>query len=117
MAGTAEVEVKEGIIVATYRGEMTLDIVRKAGADIEEKLASSGAVKILYDTIEMENPAMKLALEMKSFDAKIKDKVEKSATVVPGAATALKASIAFVLSRRHKVFHNDMAAAVVWLKS
>jgi hypothetical protein len=117
MKGTAEVTLQDGIVIATYTGEMDIETVRQAAADIEALLVTSQSTKILYNTLNMASPSMKLAMEMKSFDSKIKDKVQRSATVVPGAATAFFASIAFILSKNHKVFHNDIDGALLWLKS
>ncbi|QWR76723.1 SpoIIAA family protein [Candidatus Magnetomonas plexicatena] len=117
MSGKFEIEVKGSVIIAHYEGEMDSALVNDSATQIEELLDKTEANKILYDTLKMSNPPMKLALQMKSFDARIKNKVIKSATVVPGAATALKASIAFVLSKHHKVFHNDYDAAIEWLNA
>ncbi|MBF0553884.1 MAG: STAS/SEC14 domain-containing protein [Nitrospirae bacterium] len=117
MKGSAEVTLQDGIIIAAYTGEMDMEIVKQAATGIEDLLNKSQSTKILYNTLNMDSPSMKLAMEMKSFDAKIRDKVQKSATVVPGAATAFLASIAFILSKNHRVFHNDLAAALSWLKT
>ncbi len=117
MAGSINVELKGDIIYATYHGEMNLELVREAATAIEVYVNKTSNCKILYNTLDMDKPPMKLALEMKSFDKRIKDKVEKSATVVPSATTAFMASIAFVLSKNHKVFHKDLKGAEEWLKS
>ncbi len=117
MENSVNVELRDNIIHATYIGEMNMDLVKQAAESIRQYVDSNEDCKILYNTLEMKNPPMKLALEMKDFDATIKDKVLKSATVVPGAATAFMASIAFILSKNHKVFHNDPEGAEEWLKS
>ena len=117
MSGKFETEVKGTVIIAHYEGEMNSELVNDSATRIEQLLDTTEANKILYDTLNMSKPPLKLALQMKSFDTRIKDKVIKSATVVPGAATALKASIAFVLSKQHKVFHNDYDGAIEWLNS
>ncbi len=116
MSASVNVELKDSIIYATYIGEMTMELVKQAAASIEDYVNKSDHCKILYNTLDMTNPPMKLALEMQSFDKRIKGKVDKSATVVPTATTAFMASIAFVLSKNHKVFHNDLEAAKEWLK-
>lgn len=117
MKGSAEVTLEDGIIVAVYTGEMDIELVKKAAADIEDLLSKPRSARILYNTLNMDSPSMKLAMEMKAFDEKIRHQVMKSATVVPGAATAFLASIAFILSKNHKVFHNDLDGALAWLKS
>jgi hypothetical protein len=53
---------------------------------------------------------------MKAFDGRIRNKVLRSATVVRDAATAFMAKIAFVFSREHKVFYDDLDKALEWLK-
>ncbi|KWT92842.1 STAS/SEC14 domain-containing protein [Candidatus Magnetominusculus xianensis] len=117
MKGQTDITLQDGIIISVYTGEMDMEIVKQAASGIEELLTKSQSTRILYNTLNMETPSMKLAMEMKSFDAKIRDKVQKSATVVPSATTAFFASIAFILSKNHKVFHNDLDAALSWLKS
>ncbi len=117
MPGLVDVELKDNIIYATYVGEMNMELVKKAAASIEEYVNKITSSRILYDTLQMDNPPMKLALEMKAFDKRIKDKVEKSATVVPTATTAFMAAIAFILSKNHKVFYNNFDGAEKWLKS
>jgi len=117
MPGSVNVELKGNIIYATYVGEMNIELVKKAATSIEEYIKRTANSRILYNTLQMENPPMKLALEMQAFDKRIKDKVEKSATVVPTATTAFMAAIAFVLSKNHKVFYNDFEGAEKWLKS
>ncbi|MCI4624449.1 MAG: STAS/SEC14 domain-containing protein [Candidatus Magnetoovum sp. WYHC-5] len=116
MPGYVNVELIEGIIFAKYVGEMNVELIKEAQAKIERLLDESDTSKILYNTLDMSVPSMKLAIEMQSFDAKIKEKVQKSATVVPGATTAFMASISFVLSQNHKVFHNNLEGAINWLK-
>ncbi len=117
MPGSVNVELKDNIIYATYVGEMNMEVVQGAADSIEDYINKGQSNKILYNTLQMDNPPMKLALEMQSFDKRIKEKVVKSATVVPTATTAFMASIAFVLSKNHKVFHKDLNAAEEWLKS
>ncbi|KJR43700.1 hypothetical protein MCHI_000403 [Candidatus Magnetoovum chiemensis] len=117
MSGSINVELSDKIIIATYKGEMTIELVKKAQDEIEKYLNDGSADRILYNTIEMLSPAMKLAIDMQNFDAKIRQRVVRSATVVPGAGTAFKASIAFAKSKNHRVFHNDYESAVIWLKS
>ena len=113
----AEVNViRQGnLIHATYRGAMTMDLVRDAQRQIETLLNTTPDARVLYDTLEMEPPSMQLALEMKAFDARVQPRVVRSATLVPDAMTAFMAKVAFALSRDHKVFYNDREKALEWL--
>ncbi len=104
------------VIHATYTGTMTMDLILDAERQIEAMLAGSGT-KILYNTVAMEPPTMKLALEMKAFDSRISSRVSRSATVVRDATTAFLSKVAFALSSNHRVFYDDIDAAYTWLRS
>ena len=117
MAGSVQVELKGSVIVATFIGEMNKELVKEAQDEIVRYLSETDSSKILYNTLEMAVPAMVLAFDMKAFDDKIRHKIKKSATVVPGAGTAFKATISFVLANNHKIFYNDLQEAVDWIKS
>jgi len=105
------------LVHAKYRGTMTMDLVREAEKKIEWFLANTAGPVVLYDTLEMDTPTMDLALEMKSFDGRIRDMVLRSATVVRDAGTAFMAKVAFVFSREHKVFYGDLDEALTWLQA
>jgi hypothetical protein len=105
------------IIHATYTGTMTLELVREGERQIEEIMARMRDACILYDTLAMDPPAMKLALEMKAFDTRVGPRVSRSATVVHDAMTAFTAKVAFALSRNHRVFYDDLEAAYRWLEA
>lgn len=94
---------------------MTMDVVRQAEKKIEAFLSITADARVLYDTLDMDPPSMELAFEMKAFDARIQSRLVRSATVVRDAKTAFMAKIAFVLSRDHKVFYNDLDKALEWL--
>ena len=117
MAGSVKVELSGGVIIATFFGQMNKELVKKAQDDILRLLEESDSAKILYNTLEMSVPAVELAFNMKTFDDTIRDKIKKSATVVPGPGTAFKANIAFILANNHKIFYNNLQEAVDWLKS
>ena len=105
------------LIHATYRGAMTMDLVRDAERQIELLLNTTPDARVLYDTLKMDPPTMELAMEMKSFNSRIQPRVVRSATVVSDAKTAFMAKVAFVLSRDHKVFYNDLDKALEWLNA
>ena len=105
------------LIHAKYRGAMTTGLVREAEQKIETLLGVTSDARVLYDTLEMDPPTMELALEMKAFDSRIRGTVTRSATLVRDAMTAFMAKVAFVLSRDHKVFYNDLNKALEWLSA
>lgn len=96
---------------------MTMDLVKEGERRIESLIPTLPEPLILYDTLGMDPPTMDLALEMKKFDSRIQPRIKRSATVVPNAMTAFAAKVAFALSRDHRVFYNDRAAAIAWLQS
>jgi hypothetical protein len=104
------------IIHAVYTGTMTMDLVRDGERRIEALLGDS-ARTVLYDTLGMDPPTMDLALEMKAFDGRIRTRVARSATVVRDPMTAFLSQVAFVMSRNHRVFYDNLDAAYVWLRS
>jgi SpoIIAA-like len=110
------VSLEGNIIHARYEGEMTMDLVREGERKIEALLDRISSPAVLYDTLEMEPPTVRLALEMKAFDSRIASRVARSATVVKDAMTAFCAKIAFVFTREHRVFYHDLDAARAWLR-
>ena len=108
---------REGqIIHAIYSGAMTMDLVRDGERQILEILERVPDPLVLYDTLAMDPPSLPLAMEMKSFDGRIRSRVVRSATVVKDATTAFMAKVAFALAREHKVFYDDLDAAYSWLE-
>ena len=112
---SVEVQRRGNLIHAVYRGRMTMELVKSGEQQIEKLVQATPDAAILYDTLEMEPPPMELAIEMKAFDGRIRNRVRRSATLVPSAMTAFMAKVAFVLSREHKVFYHDRDAAIAWL--
>lgn len=92
-----------------------MELVREGEQKIETAIARTAAASILYDCVEMDPPEMPLAIEMKSFDRRIRDRVRRAATVVNDPMTAFMSKVAFVLRREHKVFYKDLDAALRWL--
>jgi hypothetical protein len=105
------------IIHAIYSGPMTLELVREGERQIEGILEGIDKPMILYNTLAMDPPPIRLAIEMKAFDERIRPRVTRSATAVRDAATAFMAKLAFALSREHKVFYDDLRAAYDWLEN
>lgn len=117
MTGTVSVTRDQTVIVARYTGAMTTELVEDAQQQIRALLQGATDRRILYDTVEMEKPPMHLAMSMRRFDAEIRDRVAKSATIVSNAAIAFLAKVAFAASRNHTVFYGDTEEALAWVRS
>ena len=115
MAASVSVVSEGHLINATYRGTMTMDLVREAEKKIEAFLNITSDARVLYNTLDMDPPSMELALEMKAIDSRIQSRLVRSATDDRDAKTAFMAKVAYVLSRDHKVFYNDLDKALEWL--
>ena len=114
---SVSVSLDGNIIHARYVGAMTSELVRQGERDIETLIGRRADLAILYDCVEMDPPPMNLALQMKSFDDRVRSRVVCCATVVKDAMTAFLSKVAFALARNHRVFYNDLAAATAWLRS
>ena len=114
---SVRVTLEGNIIHAVYTGRMTMDLVKDGERQIEALLPVGTERMILYNTQAMDPPDMKLAMEMKAFDGRIRTRVARSATVVRDPTTAFLSKVAFVFSRNHRVFYDDLDAAYAWLRS
>jgi hypothetical protein len=115
MPGEVRVTNEGGIVCAVYLGQMNPRLLDESNGVIRSLLAHTQARRILYDTLHMAEPTMDLALQMKRFDAELRGSVDRAATLVPAAATAFMAKIAFAFTKSHKVFYRDREAALAWL--
>lgn len=112
---SVSVRLEGKVIHAIYTGEMTMELVRDGQRRIEEMLGQVDKPFVLYDTLAMDAPPIRLAMEMKAFDHRVRTRVVRSATVVRDPGTAFMAKVAFALSREHRVFYHDLQAAYDWL--
>ena len=103
------------VIDAVYTGRMTMELVKEGEAKIEALIPRAAHPVVLYNTLAMDPPEMALAREMKTFDARVQPLILRSATVVRDPMTAFMAKVAFVFSRDHRVFYDDLEAAKRWL--
>jgi hypothetical protein len=94
---------------------MTMELVREGEQGIERELSSAPDPVVLYDCGAMEPPDMALAMEMKAFDGRIRNRIGRAATVVRDPMTAFMSKVAFALTREHRVFYQDLDAALRWL--
>ena len=110
------VTLRGNIIEAVYSGKMTMDLVKEGEAKIEALISRTTNAAILYDTLAMRPPDMTLALEMRSFDGRVRPRVLRCATAVSDAMTAFMSKVAFALAREHRVFYGDRERAMAWLQ-
>jgi hypothetical protein len=113
--GSVHVSLEDSVIHARYMGDMTMELVREAQKQIENLLGTSVSRTVLYNTLAMEPTPVALAVEMKRFDASIRTRVKRCATVVATPAIAFLAKVAFALSPAHRVFYSDLDGAIRWL--
>ena len=114
--GSIDVRIRDRIIVATYKGEMTMALVQDAAERIQALLPPQGKAKLLYDTREMREPGWDLTRWMLNFNRVIEAQLAKAVTVAPDMMIKAHAKAAFVGSEKHEFF-SDYDEALRWLKS
>ncbi len=114
MSGTVRIKPSGKNIHVSFRGELNEDLVNRAHSSIEELVERMPDCSLLVDTLQLERPPLKLALNMKEFSARLNGRVRKVATVVDNSHNSILARIAFTSIRRHTLF-NDSAQALDWL--
>lgn len=102
------------IIVSRVRGTPTEDLLRDAQERILNLVKETGNGKILYDCLELTAPAVQVPMSQWKLDLEIAPMKLRRAIVVPNTQLAYLARLAFV-EGEHRVFYNDLAAAVQWL--
>lgn len=82
-----------------------------------ELLRDTNCRRILYDALEMESPTVDVALLQQRLTEQFTHFASvRVAVLVPNTRIAYLGRLAFG-SAEHRVFYNDMAAAVAWLAS
>jgi hypothetical protein len=113
-AGEMWVEPVGGIIIARIRGIATADLIRECQNRVVALQKDTDCNRIMYDALELERPAMEIVLTQQALTHALKESSVKIAIVVPNTAIAYLARLAFG-DANHRVFYNDIAAAVLWL--
>jgi hypothetical protein len=115
-AGQVWVEPVGEIIIARIRGTPTADLIRECQSRVIALQSDTGFNRIMYDALELERPAMDIVLTQQVLTDALKESCVKIAIVVQNTAIAYLARLAFGAAN-HRVFYNDVSAAVLWLTS
>jgi hypothetical protein len=110
------VELSGDIVLARIRGAVTQRTLEDLHARVIMLLEGTIHKKVLYDALEMEAPTVDLTLIQQRMTEAIHEKRGRVAVLVPSTRVAFLARIAFG-EGEHRVFYNDLAAAVAWLNA
>ena len=116
MAGGGQlwVEPVGGIIVARVRGVPNAELLLDCQRRVVAILTDTGSGRVLYDALELERPPIEIVLAQQGLTEDLRRSGVRIAIVVPNTAIAYLARLAFG-GADHRVFYNDIAAAVLWL--
>lgn len=114
MHGSSWVELSGNIVLARIRGEPTEEIINEVQERVLVLLNDTAIRRVLYDALEMENPSVEVALAQQRLSEEIHAMGTRIAIVVPNSRVAYLSRIAFGAGE-HRVFYNDLAAALSWL--
>jgi hypothetical protein len=109
------IEPQGNLIVARIRGVPTESLLREAQQRIALLVKDTESTRVLYDALEMEAPSVEVPLSQWELDKEIHLARLRRAIVVPNAKLAYLARLAFG-EGHHRVFYNDLTAAVRWLE-
>ena len=110
------VEPVGGIILARIRGVATAALIQECHQRIGVLQRDTGCKQVMYDALELERPPIEIVLTQQGLTDALKQADVKVAIVVPNTGIAYLARLAFG-EANHRVFYNDIAAAVSWLSS
>lgn len=108
------VEPVADLIIARVRGVPTADMLQECQERVLVLARESGRTRVLCDALEMEPPAVEVALLQRKLDEEIVIPCLKRAILVPSARLAYLARLAFG-EGNYRVFYSDIRAAVQWL--
>jgi hypothetical protein len=114
LGGHLWVELVGGIILARLRGACTEELLRECHRRIIALQAETDCKRIMYDSLELDRPTVEVVLTQHSMTEALRHPSVKLAIVVPNTALAYLARLAFG-ETNHRVFYNDVAAAILWL--
>lgn len=114
MDGKLWVEPVGELIIARVRGEPTAALLRQCHDQVIALAVEARRHRVLLDVLEMEAPPVDVPLEQWKLDKELGDLKLRRAIVVPNTRLAYLARLAFC-DGEHRVFYNDMVAAVGWL--
>jgi hypothetical protein len=108
------VEVVGDLVVARIRGEPTADLLRECQEKVLFLVRDARRGKVLYDALEMIAPPVDVTWSQRELDENLGGIQLRRAIVVPNSKLAYLARLAFG-EGDHRVFYNDMIAAIQWL--
>jgi len=114
--GQLWVEPVGDLIIARVRGLPTESLLLECHNRVVQLIKDAAGGKVLYDALEMQSPPVDVPLLQQKLDASVAHLKIKRAIVVPNTKLAFLARLAFG-NGDHRVFYNDMAAAVRWLSA
>lgn len=110
------VEPVGGIIIARLRGVATADLIQECHKRIVDLQGDTGCKLVMYDALELERPPIDIVIKQQGLTDGLKQADVKVAIVVPNTGIAYLSRLAFG-EANHRVFYNDIAAALSWLSS
>jgi len=108
------IEPQANLVLMRVRGVPTEALIREAQERIARLVADTGYSRVLYDGLEMEPPPVEVPISQWQLDKEIQLEGLRRAIVVPNTRLAYLARLAFG-DGDHRVFYNDLAAAIRWL--
>jgi hypothetical protein len=102
------------IIIARIRGVATAQLIQECHKRIAALQIDTGYKRIMYDALELERPPLEIVLTQQGLTDALKQVDIKVAIVVPNTGIAYLSRLAFG-EANHRVFYNDIAAAISWL--
>jgi hypothetical protein len=110
----AWIELVGGIIIARVRGEVTPELLAERHARIAHLRQDTGCAAVLLDDLEMYAPSLDAVEAQRRLTPELDALGFRIAIVVPNSRLAYLARLQFG-GGNHRVFYNDMAAALLWL--
>lgn len=106
-----------GVIIARIRGLPTIELLSDCQQRVVQVMQETGKALVLYDALEMIAPDVHVAWSQRSLDATLAIRPRR-AIVVPNTKIAYLARLAFAGEiGDSRVFYDDVAEAIDWLKS
>jgi hypothetical protein len=108
------VELSGGIVIARIRGAPTEAALRDVQERVRVVLKATGQRYVLYDALELEPPPLDTVLVQQRLTEELRTLGLRVAILVPNTRLAYLSRLAFGAAE-HRVFYNDLAAAIRWL--
>jgi hypothetical protein len=112
--GNVWVELSGNIVIARVRGEPTEALIRETQERVLVLLQDTAHRRVLYDALEMDPPTVDVTLVQQRMSEDIHKLGARVAILVPNSRLAYLSRLAFG-GGEHRVFYNDLAAAIAWL--